>query len=85
MINFKGEVGTYEKKNRTQHNTTQHNTTKQNKKGDFLEDTIWATHVVRTASRDKILPRALSWTSVTVAIPTPRRRIRRANWMLLLQ
>lgn len=48
------------------------------------KDTIWATHVVTTASRDKTEPTVLSWTSVTVAIPTPRRRMRSDSWMLLL-
>jgi len=41
--------------------------------------------VVRTARRDKKEPRAFSCRSVTVAIPTPRRRIVSENWMLLLQ
>lgn len=51
----------------------------------FFKDTICATHVVRTARRDSTDPRALSCRSVTVAIPTPIRRIPRESWMLLLK
>jgi len=41
--------------------------------------------VVRTANRDKTDPRTLSCRSVTVAMPTPRRRMESDSWILLLQ
>lgn len=41
--------------------------------------------VVTTANNDRIEPKAFSCKSVTVAIPTPTRRIRRDPCMLLLQ
>lgn len=58
--------------------------------GDMLlqrtdEDTICAMQVVRTANRDKMEPRKFSCRSVTVAIPTPTRRIVSESWTFLLQ
>lgn len=49
------------------------------------EDTICAMQVVTIASRDKIEPSKLSCRSVTVAIPTPKRRTVSATWTFLLQ
>lgn len=51
----------------------------------YKKDTIWATQVVITARKERNEPRKLSCRSVMVAIPTPKRRIPRENFMLLLQ
>lgn len=49
------------------------------------KDTICAIQVVKTASRDKTEPKTFSCRSITVAMPTPKRRIASDNWILRLK
>lgn len=52
---------------------------------DTMQDTIWPTHVVAMARRERMEPRRLSLRSVIDAIPTPRSKTRRESLILWLQ